>query len=234
MSFIGLIIIFAFYGALFLYAIAEYVLNSLGLYGIAKKRGISLPGLAWLPVGNLWVLGSFVNSYEEKKEDHFKKWHILLPVLMGVMIAAYVLFYVVYFVFYFLLFGAAMMNAEADLEFSGIAIVFLVVVFAMAIIISLAAVLLQAFSSIALYKAYESISPKKAIKYLIISIVVPLGQGICLIKCKKLIPDPTPFDDVNADAPVSGYQFDEPVALDIKPQDAVVNNENTIDPENLV
>ena len=38
--------------------IVLYVIKSLGLYTIAKRRGIHHPGLAWVPIANTWILGS--------------------------------------------------------------------------------------------------------------------------------------------------------------------------------
>ena len=49
-----LLCIFAAWGI----GIGAYVLWSLGVYTIAKRRGIRKPWLSWIPVGNLWILGS--------------------------------------------------------------------------------------------------------------------------------------------------------------------------------
>lgn len=46
-----------------LFGIAAYVLTALGLYAIAKRRCINHPWLAWVPVGNLWLLGSLSDQY---------------------------------------------------------------------------------------------------------------------------------------------------------------------------
>lgn len=40
-----------------------YVLQSLGMYTIAKRRGINNPWLAWLPIGNEWIAGSISDQY---------------------------------------------------------------------------------------------------------------------------------------------------------------------------
>lgn len=41
-----------------------YVFQSIGLYTIAKRRGIANPWLAWLPVGNYWIAGSIADQYQ--------------------------------------------------------------------------------------------------------------------------------------------------------------------------
>lgn len=52
-----------FGGNSFLLGIAAYVLLSLGLYSIAKRRGIHNPWMAWVPVLNAWILGSIADQY---------------------------------------------------------------------------------------------------------------------------------------------------------------------------
>jgi len=43
--------------------IAAYVLTALGLYTIAKRRGIKRPWLAWIPVADMWLLGCISDQY---------------------------------------------------------------------------------------------------------------------------------------------------------------------------
>ncbi len=52
-----------FLGVMLLYALVLYVFQSVSLYTIASRRGIRYPGLAWLPVGNAWILGSISDQY---------------------------------------------------------------------------------------------------------------------------------------------------------------------------
>lgn len=50
-------------GNSFLLGIAAYVLLAIGLYAIAKRRGIHHPWMAWVPVLNVWILGSIADQY---------------------------------------------------------------------------------------------------------------------------------------------------------------------------
>ena len=52
------------------FGITVYILQGIGLFTLAERRGISLPGLAWVPVGNQrrspfvlchWILGFLYN-----------------------------------------------------------------------------------------------------------------------------------------------------------------------------
>ena len=48
-----------------LLAIVMYVLKSLGLYAIAKRRGIGCAWLAWLPIGCEWITASIADNYRK-------------------------------------------------------------------------------------------------------------------------------------------------------------------------
>ena len=45
--------------------IVLYVIKSLGLYTIAKRRGIACPWLVWLPVGCEWITASIADKYRK-------------------------------------------------------------------------------------------------------------------------------------------------------------------------
>lgn len=54
----GIIITFIFS----IIGIVFYVLSSLGLYSLAKNAGIENPWLAWIPIGNLYILALLVKN----------------------------------------------------------------------------------------------------------------------------------------------------------------------------
>ena len=77
------------------FGIASYVLRALGLYTIAKRRGINHPWMGWVPVLDLWVLGCISDQYQyvvKGKDKNKRKW------LLGLNIALAVV-YIVIFVF---------------------------------------------------------------------------------------------------------------------------------------
>jgi len=47
----------------FAVSIAVYVLSALALYAIARRRELKNPWLSWVPVGNVWILGSISDQY---------------------------------------------------------------------------------------------------------------------------------------------------------------------------
>ena len=46
-----------------LVGIASYVLTSLALYTLASRRGIRKAWLSWVPVLNVWIVGSLSDQY---------------------------------------------------------------------------------------------------------------------------------------------------------------------------
>ena len=78
-------------------AIAAYVLLALGMFAIAKRRGISKPWLAWIPFGQSWILGSISDQYryvtrgeQKAKRKALLTLEILVVVLIFVVIIALV------------------------------------------------------------------------------------------------------------------------------------------------
>ena len=58
-----------------------YVLMAVGLYTIAKRREIRKPWLAWIPVANMWILGSISDQYRYVVMGQNKSKRKWLPVL---------------------------------------------------------------------------------------------------------------------------------------------------------
>lgn len=66
--------------------IVMYVFQSVGLYTIAKRRGIKNAWLAWIPVGYYWIAGSIADQYQYVVKGKVKnKRKILLGLSLGSM-----------------------------------------------------------------------------------------------------------------------------------------------------
>ena len=61
--------------------IAGYVLTALAFYAMARKRGIRQGWLAWVPVANVWLLGSFSDQYQYVVKGKVKSRRIVLLIL---------------------------------------------------------------------------------------------------------------------------------------------------------
>ena len=168
------VLIIAFYLLSFAIAIGDYVMVSLSLYTMAKNRGIRGAGLAWVPVANFWIVGSLANEADAQKGIH-RRWNTILLTfaLMGLggLLVVFVALIAVGILYYFV---------AADL----LLWVFLLV-YGLLIVDMVAMVALSILSSICIFKIFESVVPQKAVKYLLLYLLVPLGAGICLLKTRN-------------------------------------------------
>lgn len=149
-----------------LYSIVVYILQSLGLYTIANRRGIHHPWLAWLPVCNMWIMGSISDQYQyvcKGKVTNRRK------VLIGLMISMYVLMIV-----FFVGFLMAMFNgiaAEFDFSAGDTSVIVPIIVTVVAyIVMFIIAVVLTVYQYICTYDLFVSCSPNNAVAFLVLSI----------------------------------------------------------------
>lgn len=63
----------------FIFVIALYVIQSLALMGIAQKKGIDYAWLAWIPIGNLYIIGKVVGPFNFITD--ISKPELILPIL---------------------------------------------------------------------------------------------------------------------------------------------------------
>lgn len=73
-----------------LFSIALYVLQALGLYTIAKRRGIRHAWLAWVPIGSAWILGSVCDDFKTRcdgKKHGFRIALLTLTIVVEVLLA---------------------------------------------------------------------------------------------------------------------------------------------------
>ena len=68
-------------GVVPLLSIAIYVFTALALSTMARRRGIAAYWLAWIPVANLWLLGSLSDQYRYLTWGQVKHKRVVLPVL---------------------------------------------------------------------------------------------------------------------------------------------------------
>ena len=171
-------ILLAVYGIFFIVVgglcLADYILSALGLMRLARRRGIPNPWLSWIPVANIWLAGSLVDEYD-LRQGKITRWRTALTALMALTLVLIVLYIVE------LLKMAIIADDTYYAENLGLALRALVIAIAMAG----ASTATKGCTMVCLYKVYESTVPEKALKYFLISLLVPLGQPICLYRCSN-------------------------------------------------
>lgn len=171
------------YLILFGIAIASYIMTSLSLYKIADRRQIKNPWLAWLPIGNYWIIGSIADDYDARNGIK-RKWKTALITLSLIYICGFIVVYTAMII---------MIIALDTLNVSTAAgpVLGIVVLYILLILILICGVSFTTLSSICMYKIFESTIPEKALKYMLLYLLVPIAGPICLLKCKdKGYPNP--------------------------------------------
>ena len=149
-----------------LFGIAAYVLTSLAIYTISRRRGLKNPWLAWVPVVNCWLLGSISDQYRYvvKGENKSKrKWLLGLNLVQAVIALSVVVL-------------AAFAVAGAIFSVSDAAVMRSVngpLMGILGLILPLVSVsiALCVIRYMALYDVYRSLDPNNAVLYLVLSIL---------------------------------------------------------------
>lgn len=175
--------------------IGLYVLNSVALFKLAKKRGIQNYGLAWLPIGSTWVLGKLaddVNICRRNKKTNFAR-NLLILNLVTVGIG--ILTYIAAFAIAISVIGLGLEHTTPDdFVYSMLPHVGILILLALAIaVVSIASAVI---SYMALYRVFYGYSEDNATVFLVLSIFFPILQPIFLftIRNRELLPpDPLTF-----------------------------------------
>ena len=159
-----------------IWSIVMYVFHIVGMYTIAKRRMIHNPWLAWIPVANLWILGSISDQYQYMAKGKTTKRR---KVLIGLMIAMYALVLVIGIVA-----GVTAGLAVIGEARTQILIPALILVFGYIALIVLA-IVLTVFQYIAYYDLYSSCNPDNAVVFLVLGIFFSFLNAFFVFACRK-------------------------------------------------
>lgn len=184
--FLGLLVI-----GIYLFVIAiglvDYIIGSLAMMRIARKRGVSNPWLAWIPIASEWIFGSVVDDFESERGSK-RKFRVILLTLALVVLALSVLMTIV------LLAYGMIMAVGYGIPTGDEEIAVLISYLAAVLPLSFISLAYYAINIICLNKLHENIYPEKSIKYTVVSLIVPLGRSICLLKNSKRCEEKVVFE----------------------------------------
>ncbi len=169
---------------------AAYVLMALGLYTIARNRGIHRPWLAWIPIGNLWLLGCISDHYRyvTQNQDCNRRKKLLT---LGILEAAMAPIAVILFVLLFVGIGiAASSTNDAAVGLILFLIGVILLVFALIVAVIIVFILLQIQRFRAYYDLFGSCVPHRRKMYAAWSIVascfgIDLVAAILIFLCRN-------------------------------------------------
>ena len=156
-------------------SMASYVLHSLGLYTVADRRGIRNSWLAWIPVGNLWMLGSISDQFQYVAKGKIKNRRKVMLGLGIAMIAVYAVWFVIMII--------GMISAAADPNGMTTASILPMVLGAVALFA--VAIVLTVFQYLSYYDLFASCNKDHATLYLVLSIIVPITLPIFVFISRK-------------------------------------------------
>lgn len=169
---IGLVF-FGIMGVILLCGLIGWILGSVGLYKVAKRRGIAHAWLAWLPIGNHWILGCVSDQYQ----------HLVLgkvtsrrKFLLGLNLAAMVLG-IAYLV------AAIVVGIAVEVE--GGPEELMLVLLGIYLLMIAATITLMVFYHICNYDFYRSCRPQSAVVFLVLGIFLPVCQPFFYFACRK-------------------------------------------------
>lgn len=173
------------------FGIASYIMNAISYQKIASRRLILNSWLAWIPVANLWIIGNIADEYDEKNGLK-RKWRVVLLGLSIISIVGIVIGYIGFIV------AGVALSIQPDIMATDVTS--MVGIFVGAYVVILIAAMVAAANNVCnmvcLYKIFESTVPEKSVKYLLLSLLVPLAKSICLLKCRNqgyekiIVPEP--------------------------------------------
>lgn len=177
------LIMLGIYALVGIYAIAAYIMGSLGNYTIAQRRGIKHPWLAWIPFGNLWILGSIADQYQFVSMGQVKNHR---KVLVGLQIANTVVALAI-FGMYIKLIVDILITAGGDIErvdpVSGGMII--LVMLLLCLVIWVLSIILMVFRYISLYNLFASCNPDTKVAFILLSILLSFIEPFLVFACRN-------------------------------------------------
>ena len=163
-----------------------YIFQALGLYTIAMRRGIKNPWLAWLPITNMWVLGSISDQYRYVFHGQIRnrrKVLIVLSIILAVM--AVVLFVSWIAVAVNLILQIPEIMTMTPQKVMGSFSASLLGVAGIGIAMWALAVVAVVFRYVCVFDLYASCSPNNKVLFLILSILFPVILPVFLFACRN-------------------------------------------------
>lgn len=188
----GIFLIVLLYLALASLPLIAYVLQSLALYSLAERRQLRCPWLSWLPVGNMWILGSLADQYRLLSigKKTYKRFVMLaLMVINFVLLAIFFTLYIQLMAFliqasYAQSGGAAGEIPFPEAEFMALFLENIPMWIITCVGLSVCTITLLILEYVSLYQLYCSCDPYKATLYFVVSLLFSISMPVFLFYCR--------------------------------------------------
>ena len=174
------------YLLMIVFAIVCYVLQSLGVYKIAKRRQIGNPWLAWLPIGSEWIWGSISDQYQYVAKGKVKsRRKILLVMAIIGMLAGFLSGSQISNVFTALITIGERGEYMSEAQIMNMIMTPYLNMMGLSLIASVLSFVQMIFMYISLFDLYESCNPDKAPLFLVLSILFGILQPFFIFSCRN-------------------------------------------------
>lgn len=164
----SLVFIVILYGILLLFAIACYIIQALGIYNIAKRRGFDRPWYAWIPVASSWLIGRLSDQYQWVAKGNKKnKGKLLLWLDVSMLIVATI---TIILAITLTIISAKPSNNMSD-STAGLILAFVFVMMLIYFVMLALSIVRLVFYYIALYDIFASCDPEKKVLFIVLSII---------------------------------------------------------------
>ena len=166
-------IFLAIMGVVLVCCLVGWILRSMSLYSIAKRRGIRNAWLAWIPLANYWVLGSVSDQYQHLAQNKVTSRRKIMLILGAVGVVLGVVVYVAAFAQAFAgvteenAVAASLMGTIPGFLSWGVGIASLV------------------FYHMCNYDLYRSCRPNAATAFLVLGIIFAVCEPFFYLACRK-------------------------------------------------
>lgn len=210
-------VLVAVFAVVSIFSLVMYILRSLALHTIAKRRGLNNAWLSWIPVGQEWIIGSVSDQYKYVTQGKVQNRRTLLLLLqLAAMIVGTV--------HNGISLGGLVMEGMYEFGYSGFpAGSFLpgFLLLPLSLLSSGVGIAAFVFRQMSMYDLYKSCNTKNCVVFLVLGIIFPVTEPFFLMSCRyredgmpprKAGPsdpdpvenwtqDPEPFVDVDYETP---------------------------------
>ena len=156
-----------------LVSVIFWIISSLSLQSIARRRGIRNAWLAWVPIGNQWILGSIADQYQHLIQGKITSRRKILLILSLVSMLIGMCNGV---------FSAFLSTGVLTEEEAGAVVLLSAIPNILGAGIGIATMV---FYHICNYDFYRSCNPRNAVVFLVLGIVLPVCQPFFYFACRK-------------------------------------------------
>lgn len=163
-------------GVVLVCCLVGWILRSMSLHSIAKRRGIRHAWLAWVPVGSRWILGSVADQYQHLVQGKVTSRRKIMLILGAVSAVLYTVVYGLAFAQIFA--ELSMLRGEQALTAAAISSI-------PSLLGTVVGIVTLVFYHICNYDLYRSCRPNAATAFLVLGIIFAVCEPFFYLACRK-------------------------------------------------